>query len=68
MAGETKEYTVNLGILGKATVDAPANSCLFCNHCTDVFYDWHGIYAIKCDIDKDVKQGSKGDCEEFNDE
>lgn len=65
MAGETKEYTVNFGILGKVTVDAPANSCLFCKHCTDVFYDWHGIYLTICDINADCVQGSKGECDKY---
>lgn len=47
---------------------AKANSCLFCDHCTDIFYDWHGIYALVCDIEKDVNVGSAGECEDFVEE
>ena len=31
-------------------IDAPANSCLFCEHCHDVFYDWNGPYAFGCNL------------------
>ena len=25
------------------------HACVFCEHCTDIFYDSHGIYSIVCD-------------------
>ena len=32
-------------------VDVPANHCLFCKHCTDVFWDYtNGPYAFGCDL------------------
>lgn len=32
----------------------PENSCVFCIHCTDIFYDYsHGPYMAFCDLDKD---------------
>ena len=27
----------------------PEHCCLFCCHCTDVYYDWNGPYATICD-------------------
>lgn len=29
-------------------VKALANSCLFCKYCTDIFYDWNGVYNTVC--------------------
>lgn len=31
---------------------APDRCCLFCAHCTDVFYDSHGPYLFICDLGK----------------
>lgn len=48
---------------------APENSCLFCNHCTDIFWDYtHGIYMTYCDNEKDIKIGAKGECKYFEEE
>lgn len=47
----------------------PDNCCLFCNHCTDIFWDYtHGIYMTLCDIDEDTSLGSKGKCGSFVEE
>lgn len=27
----------------------PPNACVFCDHCTDVFYDFGGIYLLICE-------------------
>lgn len=50
------------------TVEAPDKCCLFCDHCTDLFYDFGGIYLTVCDIEKDIVIGSKGECDYFKDE
>jgi len=34
-------------------VDVPEDHCLFCKHCTDVFYDWNGPYAFACALTTD---------------
>ena len=47
---------------------APAKCCLFCDHCTDIFYDWGGIYALVCDIGADTDKGSVGECNQFEEE
>ena len=39
--------------------------CLFCDHCTDVFYDSDGPYLLICDIAKDTEIGMQGICEHF---
>jgi len=50
-------------------VNAPATSCLFCNHCTDVFWDFtNGIYMLMCDLNTDTESGCKGKCERFEEE
>ena len=38
------------------------NCCLFCDECTDIFYDDCGPYGIVCLKDADVKQGMLGKC------
>lgn len=27
--------------------------CFICKHCTDIFYDIHGPYAVSCELDLD---------------
>lgn len=51
------------------TVMAQDTSCLFCDHCTDIIYDYsHGPYMFFCDIDKDTHTGMEGACESFSEE
>jgi len=50
------------------TVEAEAESCLFCRHCTDLFYDSECVYALVCAKDKDVVVGCNGNCSYFENE
>ena len=48
-------------------VNGPATSCMFCKHCTDVFWDYtNGPYMFMCDLDIDTNDGYEGKCEKFN--
>lgn len=47
------------------TYRCPDESCLFCEHNTDIFYDSRGIYMLICDLHKDVIIGTEGKCESF---
>ena len=38
------------------------NCCLFCDECTDIFYDSSGPYAIVCLKDGDFLEGMLGKC------
>ena len=43
--------------------------CLFCSHCTDVFYDYtNGIYLLFCNIEKDTERGWEGKCDFFEED
>ena len=43
---------------------APEHSCLFCEHMTDVFWDYsNGPYRFYCELDKDTGKGACGVCE-----
>lgn len=43
----------------------PETSCMFCDHCTDVFWDGlNGIYGMVCDIDAKCENAAYG-CSEF---
>ena len=48
---------------------APDNCCLFCDHCTDVWWDYeNGPYMFFCVVDKDTSKGARGACEYFLEE
>ena len=44
-------------------------SCVFCEHCTDIFYDGGGPYMFICDKEESgedlTELGYKGKCHEF---
>ena len=44
---------------------APARSCLFCRHCTDIFFDHLGPYMAFCAKGLSVTCGSEGGCPDF---
>lgn len=46
-----------------------SNCCLFCSYCTDIYYDWHGPYAIICEkkIPDGFAIGMSGKCKSFCD-
>ena len=51
------------------SVLAPPTCCLFCNHCTDVFWDHtNGPYLFFCEEKADTTIGAKGECESFEEE
>lgn len=49
----------------------PEKSCVFCKHCTDVWYDFHGPYMYLCLKEQDgiknlTEKGHTGKCEYFD--
>ena len=51
--------------LGVITFPMPNKHCVFCSHCSDVFYDYsHGPYMCLCTKDNDT---SMGHCTDFDD-
>ena len=46
----------------------PDTACVFCDHCTDIFYDYtHGPYLMFCDVpDHDCHNGAG--CELFKED
>lgn len=43
----------------------PDCACVFCKHCTGLFYDSGGIYMIICDNENDADGNVLGKCREF---
>lgn len=41
------------------------NSCLCCEHCTDVWIDWNGPYGFICNLGKDICAGCVCECSYF---
>lgn len=53
---------MGFGLKGKA----PAKSCLFCDHMTDMFWDYtNGPYWFRCELNKDTSIGYCGECPYF---
>ena len=54
----------------KIIVRAPEHCCLFCNHCTDIYYDHGGPYLMICDIYDNTLEcgGAFGNCKDFIEE
>ena len=48
------------------TVRAPERCCLFCKHCSDVYWDYtHGPYMTICAEGHDEKIGGQAKCKYF---
>lgn len=49
--------------------EGPATSCMFCKHCTDMFWDYtNGPYMFMCELselDADTDAGYEGKCDKF---
>lgn len=43
----------------------PGKSCVFCKSCTDIWYDYCGIYMAFCEINKNTEIGLNGKCKNF---
>ena len=51
------------------SVMARPTSCFFCDHCTDIWFDYtNGPYMFYCDIDKNTAEGIAGKCKSFIEE
>lgn len=45
---------------------AHPKSCLFCDNCTDMLYDYtHGPYLFHCEHGLDTHEGIQGNCTSF---
>lgn len=44
------------------------NCCLFCDNCTDIYYDDRGPYSIICSKEGDFETGMHGKCLMFMEE
>lgn len=45
---------------GNKIYNLPDQACVFCDHCTDMFYDSKGVHMIFCD--KQLKYADFGNC------
>lgn len=60
-----KPYDFEYGGFGQMM---PEKSCVFCQHCTDIWYDSQGIYMIACGIYENTEYGLKGKCKNYKEE
>ncbi len=51
------------------SVMAPERSCFFCQHCTDIFFDYtNGPYMFLCSEGVNTSNGLKGKCNLFKED
>ena len=63
----TRTWTSDAG----ASWRCPPKACMFCDHCTDVWWDYtNGPYMVSCDLKLDPNEsgGYEGKCEQFIEE
>ena len=66
---ERKSWNRIYEIEGHMRCKCPEKACVFCDHCTDVFWDYtNGPYMVFCDISADTEKGFIGHCELFKEE
>lgn len=70
--GDTRIYETHdivhklLGGSGVVRWDSPKRSCVFCDWCTDVWWDYStGPYMFHCDKNHDTSYGYIGQCKYF---
>ena len=78
-SGHNPEFTRRYQGTGYSVMARP-NSCFFCQHLTDIFYDGHGPYAFICeklysmspedesDDENIITLGMLGKCPDFIDD
>ena len=62
----TREYIFNDPLMD--SIICRPNCCLFCDNCTDIFYDSRGPYAVVCLNEGNFKMGMLGKCSIFREE
>lgn len=63
----TRKWTSDAG----ASWWCPPKACMFCDHCTDIWWDYtNGPYMVGCDLDLDPNEsgGYEGNCDSFKEE
>ncbi len=66
-----REYECHDPIGPGVVVIAPERACLFCEHCTDIWWDYtSGPYLFFCDKYEDVTKvdGPSGNCPDFQED
>lgn len=64
-----RPYVIDDPLTGRRTYKCPHKACVFCDHCTDVWWDYsNGPYMMVCEIRGDVERGFIGECEMFIEE
>ena len=64
-----KLYKCHDSIGPGVTVRAPERCCLFCKHCSDVYWDYtHGPYMMICAADHEETLGYHAKCEYFEED
>lgn len=64
-------YTVHDPLCGEIKYNCKYETlCVFCSHCTDVFWDYHGPYMVICDLGRpEVKDHNyRNTCKDFDDD
>ena len=62
-----RQFKTEIGLVFGVKQD---KTCVFCEHCTDIYYDSHGPYMICCELSKQNadKHNIDGTCDDFIDD
>lgn len=62
-----REFKTDIGLV---FVIKQEKICVFCEHCTDIWYDANGPYMISCELNKPNadEHNIDGSCEDFQDD
>lgn len=63
-------FQCQAGLLKGPTQRVPDKACVFCEHCTDIFWGYsHGVYGSRCDKHEDTNHGNRDNsCLDFVEE
>lgn len=62
-----RTFQCEAGLLKGPTHRCPDKACVFCDHYTDIFWDYHGgVCMIFCDKNNDTSNGNNDEsCPDF---
>jgi hypothetical protein len=67
-----RDFQCQYGFIKGYKYHLPYTACVFCKHCTDIFWDFSGgIYGLICEKNMDIRQikgNITGECKHFIEE
>lgn len=72
MSVRHRDFQCQDGFIKGYKYHLPYTACVFCKHCTDIFWDFSGgIYGLICEKSMDIREikgNITGECKQFIEE